>query len=456
MPEQTPHVPASEVPVETRQGPNFLRRRSAGPAVLRKMVDSLAIVPTRDRLSLMARKVYNVMMFHAQKQGVETDVYRLRLREVINTIDFNSNNTEVLKEHLRQMVTTKVEWQSPTTGEGAKWAVSTLIAHAQLSVERGETFMEWSYAPTIKQAILDPERYARISLEYQAAFRSMGGLVLYEICSRYVDNPGGLTNRQPWSWWRPVLTGAPEGQSGGAYDEWKYFNRDVVKKAVAEVNAVTDLVVEAIEHKKGRAIVDLQFRVSRNVRAKPLQGIPSPINLQDIGRAISVGVEQDRAEALFERYGEGRFRVAVSALEKRMTRTDLERVRSPAKFLGTLLEQGGAVLLDESHKSNEQTVERRDKGARLALLERYRNDRRSEAFALFEELPAVEQSGKLSLFEAHITSKLSPAVLRSHKSKGIASPMVRAHFLKFIADQTFGAGWDTPTDSELLAFGLAN
>ena len=94
--------------------------------------------------------------------------------------------------------------------EGAKWAVSALIAHAQLVNEKGEVFMEWSYAVNIKQEILDPQRYARISLAFQAEFRSMPGLALYEICSRYVDNPGGVTARQHWTWWRPVLTGAPE------------------------------------------------------------------------------------------------------------------------------------------------------------------------------------------------------------------------------------------------------
>jgi len=163
---------------------------------LKKSVDTLAIVPTKDRITILARKVYNVMMHYAQEQGVEQPLYRVRLRDVVSGIDFNSNNTDVIKEHLRQMVTTKVEWQSPTRGEGAKWAVSALIAHAELSTERGEVFMEWSYAINIKHEILDPQRYARISLAFQSEFKSMPGLALYEICSRYIDNPSGLTARQ--------------------------------------------------------------------------------------------------------------------------------------------------------------------------------------------------------------------------------------------------------------------
>ena len=258
---------------------------------LKKSVDTLAIVPTKDRISILARKVYNVMMHYAQEQGVEQPIYRVRLRDVVNGIDFNSKNTDVIKDHLRQMVTTKVEWQSPTKGEGAKWAVSALIAHAELINENNEVFMEWSYAVNIKHEILDPQRYARISLAFQAEFRSMPGLALYEICCRYIDNPGGLTARQHWTWWRPVLTGAPESQVG-IYSEWKYFKRDVIKGAVAEVNQITDLEIEAVEHRStGRSIGDLQFKVKRKEQTKlPFGTAPNPVNLKDIGRAIHAGV----------------------------------------------------------------------------------------------------------------------------------------------------------------------
>ena len=62
-----------------------------------------------------------------------------------------------------------------------------------------------------------------------------------------MDNPSGLTARQHWTWWRPVLTGCPEDQVG-IYVQWKYFNRDVIKKALIEVNQITDLEVAVIEH----------------------------------------------------------------------------------------------------------------------------------------------------------------------------------------------------------------
>lgn len=420
---------------------------------IKKAVETLAIVPTRDKLSVLCRKIYNVMMFHAQQQGIETQIFRIELRRVAQNLDFTSNNTEVLKEHLRQMVTTKVEWQSPTTGEGARWGVAALIAHAELLNIRGEAWMEWSYAPTIKQAILDPERYAKISLENQAALKTMAGLALYEICARYVDNPGGVTAKQSLAWWRPVLTGDPASKEHGAYLDWKIFNRDVVKKAVAEINHVTDLEVSQIEHKRGRSVAELQFKVNRkNKYKKPLQSV-SPVNLEDVGRAIQAGVSQERAEKLLERHGEQKYKSALIELESRVANKSLEPVRSPEKYLSAVLESPQAVARAEVETTKPLTG-KEEKAVRVALLEQYRESRRAEAFSLFKEMTDDKRLDYLSEFQLRVVS-INPALQRSWVSKGLDGAMGKAFFVSFLAEDMWGQGWDNPTDSQLLNYKLA-
>jgi len=420
---------------------------------VKKAVEALAIVPTRERLSVLCRKVYNVLMYHAQQQGVDTPVFRVELRRVAKEIDFTSNNTEVLKEHLRQMVTTKVEWQSPTTGEGARWGVAALIAHAELILFKGDTWLEWSYAPTIKQAILDPERYAKISLEHQAALKTMAGLALYEICARYVDNPGGVTAKQTLAWWRPVLTGDPASKEQGAYLDWKVFNRDVVKKAVLEVNMVTDLQVELIQHKQGRSVSELQFKVARkNKLRKPLAAIEA-VDLQDIGRAITFGVSQERAERLLERHGTSKFKTALDEMESRAARKSLEPVRSPEKYLAAVLEtpgKSGQVLgdLPRTLTPNEE------KAARVALLERYRATKREEAMSLYNEMTASEQADQLREFELRVVGA-NAALKRVWANKGIDGAMCKAFFVNFLAEALWGKGWETPSDAALLSFKLS-
>jgi Initiator Replication protein len=444
-----------------QQSPWALARLTEEPLTdtrrpLKKSVDTLAIVPTKDRISILARKVYNVMMHFAQEQGADQPYYRVRLRDVVKGIDFNSNNTEVIKEHLRQMVTTKVEWQSPTKGEGAKWAVSALIAHAELVNEKGEVFMEWSYAVNIKQEILDPQRYARISLAFQAEFRSMPGLALYEICSRYVDNPGGVTARQHWTWWRPVLTGAPESQVG-IYSEWKYFKRDVLKGAVAEVNHITDLEIEAIEHKSsGRSVGDLQFKVKRKEQVKlPFGTAPTPVNLKDIGRAIQAGVAQDKAERLLAKFGEGKFTLGVEALELRMQRKNMGDVRTPDKYLAATLAGFRDMPAKAPVEVQMASVRSHISSERIAIIEQFRDGRRRAAEALHQESPAADQQALLARFESESLPAIGIAVLQTYQKRGLAAPMTRSHFAKFLAEHFFGKGWELPTDAELLDFTIS-
>ena len=137
------------------------------PDLLRKPVNTLAIVPKSARITTLGRKSYNVLLFEAQEQGLDKDVFRAPLERIIKGIDFDSNDHALVKKHLRAMVSTTVEWQSPTTGEGSSWNVSGLLAHARLSKERGQVWVEWSYAVNLKQELLQPTVFARLRLEWQ-------------------------------------------------------------------------------------------------------------------------------------------------------------------------------------------------------------------------------------------------------------------------------------------------
>lgn len=422
---------------------------------IKKPVEMLALVPKKDRITVLARKVYNIMIHEAQNQGGDKDVYRMRIRDLVTGLEFNSENVSVLKNHLRQMASTTIEWQSPTRGEGTQWGITAMISQAEILLEGGESFIEWSYATKIKNSILNPERFAKISLAYQAEMKTHAGLTLYEICARYVDNFGGLTARNTWQWWRPVLTGFPEPVSEyqGAYAEWKYFNRDIVKSAVAEVNALTNLVVTATEHKVGRSVKDLQFKVARKSDTPMLRSAIAPVNMHDLGRAIRAGIPQDRAEKLMSRFNANRIKAALDDLEDRLKATKLPVVRSPEKFLKAILDSApDQSLLKVLEKEKTETFI--EKSKRIDLLERYREHQRNVSLALFNEKPEPEQKDMLVEFEMRNIASATPAVRNAFATKGIASPMVKSFFRTFLAEATYGPNWNSPTDSELLAFAI--
>lgn len=415
--------------------------------LLRKPVNTLAIVPKSEKITLTARKIYNVMLHHAQKQGIEKDRYQIRLADIATGIDFNSNNTDVIKTYFRQMATTGVEWQSPTTGEGARWSVSALIAHAALIQNGHEIILEWSYAPNIKHELLDPQRFAKMSLQVQASLNTMASLVLYEICCRYADNPGGLTARQPWPWWRPVLTGAPDSASA-AYLEYKIFNRDVLKKAVKKVNEVSDLDIELIEHKAGRSVQDLQFKVKRkSARLNTAANAIEPVDLKTIGAAIRVGIAQDRAEKLLLKYGAKAVDEALAVMNERQRRTSMEVVRSPEKYLQTILQSGQFGMQKEEPHPAPKVFD--TKAERIKLIEKFVAMKRAELNAMFHEMPEQDQQSWIGKFEEEALPETG-AIRKAFQTKGILSPIVRPAFLKYLGNSVWEDGWEKPTDSDLV------
>ena len=423
--------------------------RSHASFPVRKPVNTLAIVPREKRISLITRKMFNVMLHYAQKQSLEDAYYRLPFRYLADSIEFNSNNYSVIKEHLREMVSTIIEWQSPTPGEGANWSVSGLIAHAELITSRGELFIEWSYARNMKQEMLDPQRYAKISLHIQKRLKTAAALALYENCFRYVDNPGGLTARQPWQWWRPVLTGTASYE-GNSTPEYKYFKRDVVKPAINEVILATDIDVSLVEHKAGRAVIDIQFTVARkaNVESSAPQRI-SVDDLKIIGACLKAGISQDKAERFLEEFGVHALEAALHALAARQANKSLEPIRQPEQFLRALLKSGN---FGKDKEETFQPVALPDtKASRLALIEDFRARKITELEMIYKEMLITDQQDWLTRFAS---GNLPAAMKRTFEQKGLGSPMTRIMFLKYLGQGMWGEGWDVPTDTDLLELAI--
>src|SRR6185437_13238292 len=191
---------------------------SPSSAELRKAVEAIAIQPKSGKITLLTRKLFNVLLAVAQQADESGDTYRALLSDIVANSAFDSNDTALVKEHLRRMVSVQVEWSTGTSSQkpGRKWGISTLIADAEILEDptTRRVWVEFSFAPKIKKKLLDPVQYARLSLQFQSQLRSSAGLALYEICVRYLTNPSHLTMRESWEWCRPILSGTPDTAAG--------------------------------------------------------------------------------------------------------------------------------------------------------------------------------------------------------------------------------------------------
>lgn len=428
--------------------------RLADIELLKKPVNTLAIVPQNRRITALARKAYNVMLNIAQAQGVEKEVYRVPLSEIVSGIDYGSNDIELVKKHLKAMATTIVEWKSPTTGEGNNWTVCALISHATIVKEKNQNFLEWGYAIPLRLELLSPSVFSKLSISMLSQMHTHAGIVLFEICTRYKNV--GRTSRQHWRWWLPVLTGQPNSEKLEKM-EFRFFKRDTIKPAIAEVNAITDIEIELLEYKEGKSISDLQFSVKHKAQASlALKTPPRPVDLAIVKSAADLGISEEKVEDLLTKHSEPEVKQGLSELQQRMASTFPGPVRDPHRYLKAILSgesQKTHSLLHEKEEEIKNTDVDVKKQAELkaAWREEWVRRQKGKVTAMLLALSSDRVVDLESELAAELNAKgAHPSVIKRLQSNGWNHPLVRHFMVDFYAKAVIGDDWDNPSPEALL------
>ncbi len=422
---------------------------------LKKPVNTLAIVPQNRKITALGRKAYNVMLSIAQTQGVEKESFRVPLAEIVSGIDYGSNDLELIKKHLRAMASTIVEWNSPTTGEGAKWTVCPLISHATIVKESNQNFLEWGYAQPLRQELLSPAVFSKLSIGMLSQMHTHAGIVLYEICTRYKNV--GRTSRQNWRWWLPVLTGQPNSERL-AKTEYRFFKRDTIKPAIAEVCAITDIEIELMEYKEGKSIADLQFQVRHKAQTSlPLKSPPKPVDLSIIKKAQELGITEDKMEELLSKHGDENVRQGLIELETRMASAFPAPIRDPHRYLKASL--SGALQkhaesqarAEESEKEILAKTSKKQDELKAVWRDEWLKRRKAKVVTLIMQLsPESIKDLEIDLASVLEAKDPHPCVIKRLQSNGWDHPLVRHFMIDFYAKAVIGDDWDKPSTDELL------
>ena len=281
-----------------------------------------------------------MFLYHAQQQGVERPSYSILLSELIDDARFTSNNTELLKSHIRDMQATTIEWH--TSGGGARQWMSTQLLGTVVIDEPGRgqaCTITWSYPEPIRDRLVKPAQYTRVLLEISSQMRSYAASVLYELGARYLTSPGRLTMREDVIWWASVLT----GRSDITTVDYRILHRDTIKKALVELDTLSeDFRLEVVEHKRGRKVEELQFRVLPKPQAS-LAGLrnsaKSAFDLELVERVVTIGFKRGDAQDLYTVTNEGMLRAAVEHVEQRVKNSALPPLNSPAAYLRDALKK---------------------------------------------------------------------------------------------------------------------
>ncbi len=324
--------------------PALPARPAAAGDDLRKPHEMIVMMPRSGRVTLTGRRLYNALLqvSQAHMAGMPAMppadfMFAAPLPSLLRATGSSGEDRTAAKRYLREMRGLEVDWESTAAGDGVKWRGFSLLSEVSIEVRNGENWVSWSYPPTLMAALREPTRWARLDLEVLGRLGTYAALALYEICARYRDNPSGLTSRKPVAWWADALSNAP---ANGERREWRKFKNERVKDAIDEINRETELEVELIEHKQGRAVVEAQFAVRRK-RQPPKPLAQAPIDADLVRRAAQLAIREIKLDGLVQEFGEAAVRECLEHLEERMRNPLLRPVDSTYSYLRTVLRNGG-------------------------------------------------------------------------------------------------------------------
>lgn len=223
-----------------------------------------ATIHCSNTLSLLQRKISNALLYFAYNELMVREEHEITIKQLCNLISYSGNNHAVIKDALKGLLSTVIEWNVVDDTTGAEdWSASSILASVSL---RGPICL-YAYSPRMKALLHSPSMFGKINLFIQSRFKSSYGLALYENCIRY----RGL----PHTKWFEIdlfrkLMGVPQEK----YTVFRDFKRRVLDKSIEEVNTYSDLIVEPEILREGRQVVKVRFNLKE--RAKKIR-LGSPL-----------------------------------------------------------------------------------------------------------------------------------------------------------------------------------
>ncbi|MBG6078195.1 replication initiation protein [Polaromonas sp. CG_9.11] len=330
-------------------------KKSYPTPTFRKPNSALVMMPKVGKLTAVSRKIFNVLLHTTQRQVqamnhegkiVEaTHYFSARLDELVDPVEVGQSNlTSSAKKSLLEMRRTEVDWEAPDANSGVIWSSMSLLSEAKIVKTGGILYAYWALPPGLLSVIADPQRFTPIDIEQLSRLKTYTAVALYEICVRYKNNPTGLTSENHLEWWVDALT-----QSAPKLDPktkkpklrlWSKFKSEQVNVAINEINSKSDIGIELIEKKTGKAVTSAQFKVWRKSAevAAITSGFKMSAELALTATTLGLSLG-DIASLIKLGHDENVLRIALVKLEARIGRDDLAPVDSRMAYLRAVLSE---------------------------------------------------------------------------------------------------------------------
>ncbi|MHA6896367.1 replication initiation protein [Ralstonia pseudosolanacearum] len=295
----------------------------------------VATVHVSGELSLLERKIVNVLLLNAYDDLLTRKTHRIPVGILSTMLGFDSKNTDALKKALLKVMSTPVSFDLLHDGGDSEWNASPLIGYA--GIRSG--VCSYEYSDWLAKKLANPEIYTLININVQKQFGGGYSLALYENCLRFKRT--GSTGWISVDTWRRLL-----GAEASTYDEFKHFNGEVIKKSVKEINMVSNILVTPEYMRAGRRVTQIRFLVEENPQKSMLDAGDDEQakirNSETFKRLTALGIGDRLAISWIQQEPE-RAQQTAEYVEEKTRRKQIKG--STGGYARTIFENGGNLTI---------------------------------------------------------------------------------------------------------------
>lgn len=279
-------------------------------------------IKASNALTCSQRLISNILYKNAYLDLATAETYTIKVSDLVDVTGFDSRNIKSLKDILNVLNGTQFEFNILGKDKKNTWAVSTILADAE--IKKG--ICTYSYSPTMRKFLVNPNIYARLNLLVQKQFRGGHASVIWEILTEFLCSSGYQEGYTDWLSLEDLkkLLGV---NNNVYYQSFKHANQKLIKEPLKEINSVSDINAEPEYQRESRRVIALRFYVSRKdayqlpldidlppalIKADNKTGssnriklIKQPIKNQELyERLLSFGLTEKQAQETLEAHGE--------------------------------------------------------------------------------------------------------------------------------------------------------
>jgi hypothetical protein len=232
---------------ERHHGVDAARRMVVTDLADQNLKKHIAAIHINNRLTLTQRKASNVLLYNAYESLLTARVHRIRVKDLAEAIGFNTHNLDPLKEALKTLARTVLEWNI-LDEDGAPGGMGRHHP-AGAGGHQGRLLRLRLQPGTVRKALSARDlRAAQPQHPAQVQQQLRPGPVR-ELSALPADRHHRLDRLDILK----RLLGI--GETDGYYQDFRKFNDKVIKPAVRQVNDTSDLLLEIDyqrDHRKSR------------------------------------------------------------------------------------------------------------------------------------------------------------------------------------------------------------